>query len=63
MTGALGEKALDIVETELFEKRRTALARGTKVKNLADSCATNFERELSQLQPHLRIVDQPTATR
>jgi len=41
----------------------TALARGTAVQNLADSCATKFERELSQLQPHLRIVDQPTATR
>jgi len=41
----------------------TALARGAAVQNLADSCATKFERELSQLQPHLRIVDQPTATR
>jgi hypothetical protein len=41
----------------------TALARGTAVQNLVDSCATKFERELSQLQPHLRIVDQPTTTR
>jgi len=41
----------------------TALARGTAVQNLADSCAVKFERELSQLQPHLRIADQPTATR
>ena len=41
----------------------TALARGTAVQNLADSCATKFDRELSQLQPHLRIVDQPTAAR
>jgi hypothetical protein len=41
----------------------TLLARGAAVQNLADSCATKFERELSRLQPHLRIVDQPTATR
>ena len=35
----------------------TALARGSAVQNLADSCATTFERELSQLQPYLRIID------
>jgi hypothetical protein len=38
-------------------------SRGGAVKNLADSCATNFERELSQRQSHIRIVDQPTSAR
>jgi len=34
----------------------TALARGSAVQNLADSAAATFEKEISELRPHLRIV-------
>ena len=35
----------------------TALARGSAVGTLADSAATNFEKELQQLVPHLRVTE------
>jgi hypothetical protein len=38
----------------------TMLAHGAAVENLADSAVTIFEKKLSELRPHLRVVDEPS---
>ena len=38
----------------------TMIAHGAAVENLADSAVTIFEKKLSELRPHLRIVDEPS---
>jgi hypothetical protein len=35
------------------------LAHGAAVENLAESAVTIFEKKLSELRPHLRIVEEP----